>query len=273
MKKLFPIILFSLFALVACSDDDDNSNVPLNNAVTEFISTRYEGAKIRSSEYENNGLLEVEILHDGKVKDVYFNSQSNWVYTTWDVRRADIPQPVLNAVTEAYPDYRVDEADFVERETISYYAVELDKGNVSIMAYVSPDGVILDTSTGEPGTKPVLSDAVRSFISENYPNARIVSYEYDANGLLDVDIMDGVTGKDVYFDSNDNWVQTDWDVSVDLLPDAVFQALSAAYPQYVIDSAEFVQRPGGVEFYEVELERAGGADVVVNVTAEGEILK
>ena len=271
MKKLFPVILFSLFALVACSDDD-HDNVPLNNAVIEFINDRYQGAKIRSSEYESHGLLEVEIFHEGKVKDVYFNSQSNWLYTSWDVRRADIPSVVKSAVSEAYPGYGIDEVDFVERETISYYAVEVQKGNAEIMVYVSPDGEILESSVGGSSTKPVLSDAVRSFIDENYPGARIVSYEYDANGLLNVEIVDGIIEKDVYFDNNDNWVQTDWDVSAERLPDAVLQALANAYPHYVIDSADFVQRPGGVEYYEIELEKAGGAEIVVKVTADGEIL-
>ena len=271
MKKLFPVILFSLFALVACSDDD-HDNVPLNNAVIEFINDRYQGAKIRSSEYESHGLLEVEILHEGKVKDVYFNSQSNWLYTSWDVRRADIPSAVKSAVSEAYPGYGIDEVDFVERETICYYAVELEKGNAEIIAYVSPDGEILEVSAGGPSTNPVLSDAVRSFIDENYPGARIVGYEYDANGLLNVEIVDGIIEKDLYFDSNDNWVQTDWDVSVDLLPDAVHKSLADNYPHYVIDSADFVERPGGVEFYEIELEKAGGAEIVVKVTAGGEIL-
>ena len=273
MKKLFLMILFSLPVIVACSDDDNEMKVDLNSAVLEFIDSRYQGAKLRSSEFESNGLLEVEILHEGKVKDLYFDSQSKWVYTSWDVRQNELPQVVKSAVAEAYPDYRIDDIDFIERETIEYYAVELDKGKLSIMVYVSPEGEILESTAGEPGAKPVISDAVRHFIDEHYPNARITDYGYDANGLLEVDIIDGVIEKDVYFDSNDNWVQTDWDVPVDNMPDAVHKALADNYPQYFIDSAEYVERPNGVAYYEIELERVGGADVVVNVTAEGEILK
>lgn len=273
MKKLFLMILFSLPVLVACSDDENEMKVELNNAVLEFIDSKYQGAKLRSSEYEKNGLLEVEIMHDGKVKDVYFDSQSKWVYTSWDVRKADLPQVVTGALTEAYPDYVIDEADYVERENIEYYAVEMDKGKVSIMVYVSPDGVILEATEGEPGTKPVISDAVRSFISEHYPNATIKSYDYDANGLLEVDILDGNVEKDVYFDSNDNWVQTDWDVRVSALPEAVLQTIAGNYPEYTIDSAEYVERPDNVVFYEIELEKAGGQDIVVNVTAEGVVLE
>jgi major membrane immunogen (membrane-anchored lipoprotein) len=108
MKKLILYVLFSLPLIVACSDDENEMKVDLTNAVIEFIDTRYNGAQIRGSEYENNGLLEVEIRHDGKIKDVYFDSQNGWVYTSWDVRVQDLPVEVKNALTAAYPDYRID---------------------------------------------------------------------------------------------------------------------------------------------------------------------
>ena len=272
MKKLLVFILFSLPFVVACSDDDNEMKVDLNNAVLGFIDSRYPDARIRSSEFENNGLLEVEIVHDGKVKELYFNSQSKWVYTSWDVRKNELPYAVTTAVAEAYPNYRIDEIDFIERETIEYYAVEMERGELSIMVYVSLDGEILEDSTGGSSSKPVISDAVRHFISEQYPDARIVEYGYDDNGLLKVEIIDGVIEKDVYFDSNDNWVQTDWTVPVDSMPDAVHQALADNYPQYFVDSAEYVERSNGVVYYEIELERVGGSEIVVNITPEGVIL-
>ena len=42
----------------------------------------------------DDGLLEVEIWHEGREKDVYFNGQNAWVYTEWDIRRAELPQAV-----------------------------------------------------------------------------------------------------------------------------------------------------------------------------------
>lgn len=144
MKKLILYVLFSLPLIVACSDDENEMKVDLTNAVIEFIDTRYSGAQIRGSEYENNGLLEVEIRHDGKIKDVYFDSQNEWVYTSWDVRVPDLPVEVKNALTAAYPDYRIDEADFIEREDGDRYAVEIEKGKLSVMVYVSPEGEILE---------------------------------------------------------------------------------------------------------------------------------
>jgi predicted RecB family endonuclease len=51
---------------------------------------------------------------------------------------------VKNALTAAYPDYRIDEADFIEREDGDRYAVEIEKGKLSVMVYVSPEGEILE---------------------------------------------------------------------------------------------------------------------------------
>lgn len=159
MKRLFPLLFLSLFVLSACNDDDDR-NVELNNAVLQFVDTRYNGAKIRNSEYESNGLLEVEILHDGKVKDIYFDSQNNWIYTSWDVRVADIPSATKEAVGNAYPGYVIDEVDFIERPAVVYYTLELEKGRQEITVFVTADGVILTDTTGESGSGPMSGETV-----------------------------------------------------------------------------------------------------------------
>lgn len=144
MKKLVLLIMLSLPVLVACDEDDSVKTAP-NNAVMEFIERRYPGATLRASEYEKNGLLEIEILHDGKVKDVYFDSQSRWVYTSWDVSGTELPQPVYSAIAEAYHGYRVDSIDFIERKTISYYSIELDRGDeTEFVVNVTPEGEILN---------------------------------------------------------------------------------------------------------------------------------
>ncbi|MBO5787555.1 MAG: PepSY-like domain-containing protein [Bacteroidaceae bacterium] len=144
MKKLILLIMLSLPVIVAC-DDDDGMKVHPNNAVLEFIDSRYPGSRLRSSEYEKNGLLEVEISHEGKIKDVYFDSQSKWVYTSWDVRRSDLPQVVSSAIDEAYHGYRIDGIDFIERDAISYYSIELERGGDNeIVVNVTPEGEILN---------------------------------------------------------------------------------------------------------------------------------
>lgn len=269
MKKLIPIFILSLFAFAACSDDDDKS-IALSDSVVEFIKSKYNGADIRHAEYDGNGLIEVEILHDSRLKDVYFNSANEWVYTTWDLKLDEIPAIVKESLVAAYPDFTLDEADFIERGDNTYYEVDLKKGASEIVVFVSPEGVILDSSTGEPGTKPVISDAVRNFIKEKYPNATITDYGSNANGMFEVDIVDGGIEKDVYFDSNDNWVQTDWDVAVTALPAEVTASVASNYPEYTIDDAEYVERPE-IVFYELTLEKAG-VEQMVYMAPDGTVI-
>ena len=67
------------------------------------------------------------------------------MYTSWDVSGTELPQPVYSAIAEAYHGYRVDSIDFIERETISYYSIELDRGDeTEFVVNVTPEGEILN---------------------------------------------------------------------------------------------------------------------------------
>ncbi len=144
MKKLFPLFLFALLAVVACDNDDDLS-VPVPDVLRNSIETKYPGAVIRSAEYENNGLLEIEVIHDAIIKDIYFNRSNEWVYTEWDVTLLELPASVVDAVKNAYPGYRIDDADYEERPLKSYYELEIERGNFENVIYVTAEGEILET--------------------------------------------------------------------------------------------------------------------------------
>lgn len=269
MKKLIPIILFVLTAgfFTAC-DDDDDKKVAVNEAVKSFIEQKYNGATIRGAEYDRDGLLEVEFLHDNHIKDAYFNSANKWLYTEWDVAIASLPQAVTDAVSKAYPDFRIDDADFVETENNTYYEIEIDKGGIEQWIFVTPDGAIV--SNGSEGAAPEINATVKSFIEQNYPGATILSAEYDRDNLLEVEIKHENILKDVYFGNNNAWVYTKWDVAVASLPQAVTDAVAQAHPDYRIDDADYIVTPEAV-FYKIEVER-GNFENSVYVSPDGTIL-
>ena len=143
MKKLlFPILFLALTMVVAC-DNDDDKGVAVNETIKSYIETKYPGASIRKAEYENNGFLEVEFIHNSLLKDAYFKS-NDWVYTEWDVALAAVPESVTDAVAVAYPSHRIDEADYIETPSGDYYEVEIEKAGAELWIYVTADGVILD---------------------------------------------------------------------------------------------------------------------------------
>ena len=144
MKKLlFPVLFIALFAVVSCDSDDDRS-VVVNQTIRSYIEARYPGASIRKAEYEYQGILEVEFLHDSVLKDAYFKSNNEWLYTEWDVALSKLPESVSAAIAEAYPSHRIDEADYIQTPAGEYYEVEIEKAGVEFWIYVTSEGVILD---------------------------------------------------------------------------------------------------------------------------------
>ena len=117
-----------------------------------------------------------------------------------------------------------------------------------------------------------LPSAITSYISENYPNATITSAELEANGDYDVEILDGTTQKDVLFDSTYEWIYTEWDIAIADLPAAVTTSISNNYSDYTIDDAEYYETSDG-DYYYLELEKSGYADIYVKVDAEGNIIE
>lgn len=140
MKKLLSIFLtLVVVAFAACNDDDDNKTTVPNDVVKSFIETNYPGATILEIEKVNGGLTEVDVMHDSKKKDIYFNNDNVWVYTEWDVLTADVPQVVLDKVAEMYPEYSVDNVDYIQSPDGDFYEVEIEKGNFEKHLKVSLD--------------------------------------------------------------------------------------------------------------------------------------
>ena len=140
MKKLLPILFLSLAALWAC----DEVNIAVNDNIRDFIEQKYEGAKILYAEKEFNGEIDVEIIHNDTRKDVKFNRREEWISTTWDVPVSQLPDVVRERVQDSYPEYRIDDADYIETPAGDRYKLEIEKGEWDRTIFVTPDGIILN---------------------------------------------------------------------------------------------------------------------------------
>lgn len=92
-----------------------------------FLDERYPGARIIEVDREANG-YEVDIVHDGRGKEVIFDLDGNWLLTSWDVSWNEVPENVKTVAQAQYTGYRMDDADFVETPTASYYLIEMEQG-------------------------------------------------------------------------------------------------------------------------------------------------
>lgn len=122
--------------------DEDNSGGMVGAGIEEQIEAMYPGARILEQDWDD-GYLEVEIWHDGREKSVYFNGADEWVWSQWDVRASELPEAVTVALQAEYPDYRIDDAEFVETPDSEYYRIELEGRGSELDVRITPGGTIL----------------------------------------------------------------------------------------------------------------------------------
>ena len=88
-------------------------------------------------------MTEVDIIDGIISKEIVFNSSNEWISTSWDVRRNELPKTVTHAIasSEKYAGYQIDDADFVETpDEGEYYLVELEKGELEVKIKVNAEG-------------------------------------------------------------------------------------------------------------------------------------
>ena len=123
-------------------DYEDYLPSGIQSDIESVISGKYPGAVIMDVEYDD-GLIEVEIVHDGRGKDVYLTKDFVWVRTEWDVRKAELPTAVTSKITADWPAWKIDDAEYVETPTGSWYEIELEQADSDLDIKISPDGIIM----------------------------------------------------------------------------------------------------------------------------------
>lgn len=112
--------------------------------ITDFINSKYPNARILEYDYDD-GYLEVEIYHESREKDVYFNGSNSWVITKWDIRRNELPQAVLETLQNSeYASYELDDIEYIQTPTAEYYQLELERGNREVKLNINAQGQILN---------------------------------------------------------------------------------------------------------------------------------
>ena len=108
------------------------------------LNDRYANARILDVDYDD-GMVEVEIQHDKKDKEVLFTRTCEWISTSWDVARRNVPDVVMQALQQKYPNARIDDIDFIEMPQGSYYRFEIElRGDHDEYVYITPEGVITE---------------------------------------------------------------------------------------------------------------------------------
>lgn len=114
-----------------------------------------------------------------------------------------------------------------------------------------------------------ISATIKAFITEKYPDARIVEAEI-RKGITDVDIVDGAISKEVLFDSTDAWISTSWDLAPASLPAVITNSLKeSVYSTYFVDDVDYFETSTG-DYYLLELEE-GKKEIHIKMDLTGTI--
>lgn len=137
----------TLFKIVNDSNNNnDHHPTSIPEILKTYINTHYQGAVILEIDIEN-GITEIDILHEGKSKEVHFNAQNEWLSTSWDVREIEVLKVVMDAINLKYQGYRIDDIEYEERPNGNVYVFELEKqNNPDIYVTVDMEGKVVEES-------------------------------------------------------------------------------------------------------------------------------
>lgn len=148
--NVFILTLFSVFVFNACDDE----NFAPDNKLQNTFNTMFPNAKFVEWEKEH-GYYQADFVDNGLEKEVWFDSNGNWILTETDYE-GKIPEIIIEAMkTTEYTDWRIDDVDYIEHyQDDPFYVVEIEKGNSEKDLFFSKDGEFIRVAEGKGDYRP-----------------------------------------------------------------------------------------------------------------------
>ena len=274
MKTKLSVLAFAMCGMLAFTscDDDDNNYLP-DQTITKAFDEKYPNAG--KVEWETKGGYEVAEFHvSGNETEAWFDNKGNWVMTKTEINFGLLPEAVRTSLKDSeYKDWKTTDFDKLERyNAATVYVIEVEQGELEFDLYYTEDGVLLkavpddDNDNFQPTVVPqTITDA----INEMYPGATILEFDSEKTGF-EVDILHNNIYKDVYFNTGNEWLYTEWDIKEVNLPAIIMNAYKASeYKDYRINDIDVIENPTGIS-YVLELEK-GNDEVKMTISSEGKI--
>lgn len=126
MNKIFIITLvLCTFFFAACGQ---NSDVP--SKVKTAFKNKISNAKNLEWEFDKeDNLWEAEYKINNTEYTSVFTKEGSWIETEHSIKHSDLPQAVKNTLKADYPEYEIEEIEFVETPEGKYYELEVELEN------------------------------------------------------------------------------------------------------------------------------------------------
>ncbi len=269
--SVLALAMCGMLAFTSC-DDDDNNYLP-DQTITKAFDEKYPDAG--KVEWETKGGYEVAEFHvSGNETEAWFDNKGNWVMTKTEINFGLLPEAVRKSLKSSeYEDWKSTDFDKLERSNAAtVYVIEVEQGEQEFDLYYTEDGILLkavpddDNDNFQPTVVP---QAITDAINEMYPGATVLEFDSEKTGF-EVDILHNNIYKDVYFNTGNEWLYTEWDIKEVNLPAIIMNAYKASdYKDYRIDDIDVIENPAGIS-YVLELEK-GNDEVKMTISAEGKI--
>lgn len=269
--SVLALAMCGMLAFTSC-DDDDNNYLP-DQTITKAFDEKYPDAG--KVEWETKGGYEVAEFHvSGNETEAWFDNKGNWVMTKTEINFGLLPEAVRKSLKSSeYEDWKSTDFDKLERSNAAtVYVIEVEQGEQEFDLYYTEDGILLkavpddDNDNFQPTVVP---QAITDAINEMYPGATVLEFDSEKTGF-EVDILHNNIYKDVYFNTGNEWLYTEWDIKEVNLPAIIMNAYKASdYKDYRIDDIDVIENPAGIS-YVLELEK-GNDEVKMTISSEGKI--
>ena len=141
MKLFILPIALAFFSFSSCSQDIAADKVP--SVVQNTVHAKFINVGKIDWEKKNNNLYEAEFDMDSTEYNILIDTAGKIIMHKIGISTIELPAAVITAISDGYSGYKIEEAEKLEKDGVSYYQVELEaKGKKEQQLIFSPDGKI-----------------------------------------------------------------------------------------------------------------------------------